>query len=154
VRCYQYLGTSAEARYKNRHALLTTRASAGGDGPVLSLCTGTGNDVYYGGQSQAVCWDLSTNESYVVGTHDAPISFLHFQSSSRVLISASWDKTIRLWDSRASTAVGVITPPTDRIYCGHILDHSAIFATAERKVVWFDLRYQRVVVPMSELTCF
>lgn len=114
------------------------------DGPVLCLCIGDVNKVYFGGdgQNQVTGWDLATNESYFVGAHAAPVSFAHYYAEKNALITGSWDKTIRFWDTRASASVGMLSSSGgDRIYCGHVLGYSAVIATADRKVVMLDLRH-------------
>ena len=46
-------------------------------------------------------WNLATNQNQVVGQHDAPIRHLCFvKEMSNMLVTASWDRSLRYWDLR------------------------------------------------------
>lgn len=117
------------------------RACKESSGPVLSICTGDTNRVYFGGagENQATCWDLATNESYFMGAHDGPISCMYYHHTKNILVTGSWDKTVKFWDNRVASCVGSVTAP-DKVFCSHLLGDSGLFATSNRKILHLDFR--------------
>ena len=46
-------------------------------------------------------WNLATNQNQAVGQHDAPIKHMFFvEKMSNMLVTGSWDRTMRYWDLR------------------------------------------------------
>lgn len=61
-------------------------------------------------------WNLATNQSQVVGQHDAPIRHIFFvPDMSNMLVTASWDRSIRYWDMRQPKPAHQ-QPMAERIY--------------------------------------
>lgn len=51
------------------------------------------------------CWDLGSNQMMQVAQHDAPIQTCHWVKGSNYtcLMTGSWDKTLKFWDTRYTT---------------------------------------------------
>ena len=47
----------------------------------------------------------------VVGVHEAPIKCTEFCSDVNVVVSGSWDQTVKLWDPRAPCSAGSFSQP-------------------------------------------
>eukprot|EP01088_Endostelium_zonatum_P017977 TRINITY_DN557_c3_g1_i2.p1 TRINITY_DN557_c3_g1~~TRINITY_DN557_c3_g1_i2.p1 ORF type:complete len:349 (-),score=80.02 TRINITY_DN557_c3_g1_i2:215-1261(-) len=78
--------------------------------PVLSLCWNTdGNQIYSGNcANKVMALDLQTGNSIQVGEHAAPVRCIKMYHDQRVLITGSWDRTVRYWDLRQPNPAATI----------------------------------------------
>lgn len=53
----------------------------------------------------------------IVGTHDAPIRCVEFCPEVNVMVTGSWDRSVRLWDPRTPCNAGTFTQPEKVAYC-------------------------------------
>jgi hypothetical protein len=60
-----------------------------------------------------------------------------------VLVTGSWDKTLRYWDGRSPTPVATVNLP-ERAYCMDVAYPLAVVATAERHVLIYNLTNPKV----------
>lgn len=113
-------------------------------GPVL--CTrwsSDGSKVVSGGCDNAVkMYDVTSGQSQQIGSHDASVKSLRFlnfgQSNTEVLVTGSWDKTIKYWDMRQPQPISTIMVP-DRVYSLDSKQQLLVVATAERHMAIIDL---------------
>ena len=78
-------------------------------------------------------FDLQSGKTEQVAAHDAPIScvkMFQFQGSP-MLITGSWDKTVKYWDCRSPNAVATLNCQ-DRVYTMDMKDKLFVIGTAER----------------------
>ena len=72
-----------------------------------------------------------------VAVHDNPIRSVRFVdvpgSAGPVLVTGSWDKTIKYWDLRQATAVASVECQ-ERIYSMDVKDKLLVVATADRYI--------------------
>lgn len=47
----------------------------------------------------------------IVGTHDAPIRCVEYCPEVNVMVTGSWDRSVRLWDPRTPCNAGTFTQP-------------------------------------------
>lgn len=77
-----------------------------------------------------------------VAAHDAPIKSVRFFETSGtaapMLVTGSWDKTIRYWDMRQATPVAAVTC-SERIYSMDVKGSLLVAATADRQMHVIDL---------------
>ena len=105
-RVYQLLIASWDSTVRLRDVSRSAAASGQNslqtfyhDAPVLDVCWINDTLAASGGVDRRVrLLDLETGQSRVIGKHDAPVSRIRFNQASGLLISGSWDKTIRIWD--------------------------------------------------------
>jgi mRNA export factor len=67
-----------------------------------------GTKVYSGGCDGAVkCFDLATGQATTLHTHDKPVKCVAFVNTGgqQILVSAGWDKQLRVSKSRSRTAI-------------------------------------------------
>lgn len=79
-------------------------------------------------------WALATNQKQVVAKHDAPVVFaFHVKEMNNMLVTGSWDKTVRYWDLRQPNPVHT-QPMPERVYAMDIRFPLMAVGMAGRKV--------------------
>lgn len=93
-----------------------------------------------GCDKQAKAWDLASNQVVQVAAHDAPIKTCHWIKAPNYscLMTGSWDKTLKFWDTRSSTPMLSITLP-ERCYCADVDFPMAVVGTAGRQILVYQL---------------
>lgn len=111
-------------------------------GPVLDVCwSDDGSKVFVGGcDKQAKCWDLGADQMIQVAAHDAPVKTCHWVKGPNYscLMTGSWDKTLKFWDTRAPTPIMALQLP-ERCYCADVQYPMAIVGTAGRMLIVYSL---------------
>ncbi|KAJ8360171.1 hypothetical protein SKAU_G00166960 [Synaphobranchus kaupii] len=83
--------------------------------------------------------DLNTDQETIVGTHDAPIRCVEYCPEVNVMVTGSWDRSVRLWDPRTPCNAGTFTQP-EKVYTLSVAGDRLIVGTAGRRVLVWDLR--------------
>lgn len=70
-----------------------------------------------------------------IAAHDAPIRCVRFieAGGNPMVVTGSWDKTVKYWDLRQSTAVATLQCQ-DRVYTMDVKDNLLVIGTAERYI--------------------
>ncbi|GCE97157.1 RNA export factor gle2 [Zygosaccharomyces mellis] len=110
------------------------------------LCTRWSHDgtkVIAGGADNVVSmFDVATGQTQQLGLHDGPVksmSYLQFGgSNSDVLVTGSWDKTLKYWDARQAQPIGTVAMP-ERVYTLDSRQMLLVAGTAERHIAIIDL---------------
>ncbi|OMJ20368.1 Poly(A)+ RNA export protein [Smittium culicis] len=122
----------------------TGKAMYSHEGPALCCAWSTdGTKLASGGVDKAGrLFDLASGKSTQVAAHDAAIRCVKFVeapgSASPILVTGSWDKTIKYWDLRSQAPIGSVTLP-ERCYAMDVLHPLLVVGTSDKKVVVFDL---------------
>lgn len=99
-------------------------------GPVLDVCWhDDGTKVFMAACDKMVkCWDLASNQSIQVAAHDAPVKTCHWVKGSNYscLMTGSWDKTLKFWDTRSATPMLTLNLP-ERCYCADVVSNQFFF---------------------------
>ncbi|KAL2073727.1 hypothetical protein VTL71DRAFT_11053 [Oculimacula yallundae] len=111
------------------------------EGPVLSCdWSPDGTKVVGAGADKAArIIDLAagTNTSTQVAAHDQPIRCAKYFTSpgaaAPMIVTGSWDKTIKYWDLRQSTAVATVTCQ-ERVYTLDVKKNLLVVGTADRYI--------------------
>ncbi|KAI1429130.1 Poly(A)+ RNA export protein [Xylaria sp. FL1777] len=129
VRIYQIAGNGAsEGKHIYEH-----------DAPVLSVdFSKDGNKlVSSGADKQAKVCDLQSLQTVQVAAHDNTVRAARFfelpASNSPMLVTGSWDKTIKYWDLRSQTPVGTVTCQ-ERVYSMDVRNSLLVVGTADRYI--------------------
>ncbi|KAF1811117.1 WD40 repeat-like protein [Eremomyces bilateralis CBS 781.70] len=114
------------------------------EGPVLSCSWSKDGKYVVGGGADKVARliDLgaNTSSSTIVAQHDQPIrSVKMFQTNgNNMLVTGSWDKTVKYWDLRQQTPIGSITCQ-ERVYTMDMRNELLVIGTADRYINIVDL---------------
>jgi len=112
------------------------------EAPVLNCCwSPDGTKVVGAGADKAArMLDLSGNTTtpVQVAAHDSPIRCCHMiqnpgNSSSPLLITGAWDKTVKYWDVRQQTPIGSLQCQ-ERIYTMDVRNKLLVIGTADRYI--------------------
>jgi len=82
---------------------------------------------------------LQTQQEQVIGQHDAPVKEVFIVDDMNMVISGSWDKTIRFWDCRQPTAAATLQVP-DRVYSMDCKYPLLVVGCAERHLLCYNLQ--------------
>ncbi|OBS68901.1 hypothetical protein A6R68_02569 [Neotoma lepida] len=83
--------------------------------------------------------DLNTDQENLVGTHNAPIRCVEYCPEVNVMVTRSWDQTVKLWDPRTPCNAGTFSQP-EKVYTLSVSGDRLIVGTAGRQVLVWDLR--------------
>jgi mRNA export factor len=114
----------------------------GHKGPVLcSTWTPDGSRIVTGGVDQtAKLWNPQTKQGDTVARHDNAIKECFFVGESGMLVTGSWDKTLRYWDVRSPGQPKATVNLPERCYSMDVKQNMIVVATAERYIVVYDFR--------------
>mmetsp|Transcript_25406 Transcript_25406/g.46168 ORF Transcript_25406/g.46168 Transcript_25406/m.46168 type:complete len:369 (-) Transcript_25406:331-1437(-) len=125
------------------------------DAPVLDCCFQNSTTAFSStvdGHVNQI--DLVTNSASLLGKHEAGAQTVTYLQQSGLLVSGSWDKTLRLWDVRKpQSLIGSIQLP-GKLYSVSVERDRIVAATSGRHVLVFDTRslhlaYQHLSSPSS-----
>jgi len=125
----------------SQSGVATARTVFKHEAPVLCVdWSPDGSKLFTGGCDKAgKMWNLETKQGTQVAGHDNAISRLTFIESHNYLLTGSWDKTLKYWDTRASSPVLSVTLP-ERVYCLDVVSPLLVVATAERHILIYDVK--------------
>lgn len=127
------------------------------DAPVLCVAASKDGKIFSAGcDNTAKCYQLAAggaSQPIQVAKHDAPIKCAHFVDDANILMTGSWDCTIRYWDLRSSGPVSIVKLP-ERLYCSSVFGELAVIGTADRNLIVYDLRnptveFKRIASPLK-----
>lgn len=67
------------------------------------------------------------------------MKFVSWIAAANVLLTGSWDKSLRYWDCRSPSPSCTVSLP-ERLYSADAKGSLVLAATAERKLLVFDMR--------------
>ncbi|TRX93363.1 hypothetical protein FHL15_005638 [Xylaria flabelliformis] len=129
VRIYQIASNGAsEGKHIYEHDDVVFNVDFSKDGNKLASC---------GADKQAKVCDLQSLQTVQVAAHDNVVRCARFfelpNSNGPMLVTGSWDKTIKYWDLRSPNPVGTVTCQ-DRIFSMDVRNSLLVVGTAERYI--------------------
>lgn len=82
---------------------------------------------------------LATQQDQQIGQHDAPVKEVFFVDDMNMVISASWDKTLRFWNAQQPNPVATIPLP-ERCYAMDIKYPLMVVGCADRHLSVYNLQ--------------
>ncbi|EDO43356.1 predicted protein [Nematostella vectensis] len=107
---------------------------------VLDCCFQDAVHAFSGGldNNLKMC-DLNQNQVQTIGSHDDPIRCVDYCQPLGLIVSGSWDSSIKLWDPRQKQCTGTYKQPA-KVYTLALAGERLVVGTAGRKVMVWDLR--------------
>lgn len=124
------------------------------EGPVLSSRWSIdGTKVISGGADKQVkIFDLALQQQQQIGIHDAPVKSVRYvecgPTNTQVVVSGSWDKTLRYWDMRSPQPISTVALP-ERVYCMDASQKLLVVGCAERHIAIIDLNNPQQIFKTS-----
>ncbi|UYV80083.1 RAE1 [Cordylochernes scorpioides] len=126
----------------HQSGLTVLKAQQAHQAPVLDLAwSDDGTKVFSAScDKTAKVWDLASNQAITVAQHEAPIKTVHWIKGTNYscLMTGSWDKTLKFWDTRTPNPMLTINLP-ERCYCADVLYPMAVVSTAGRAIIVYHL---------------
>lgn len=127
VRLYDIETRKLEASYEHSHA-------------VLDCCLTDPNHAFSGGLDKTLkTYDFVAQKESMLGIHNEAIRCVHYAPETNLIITGSWDKTVKLWDPRSFKCVGTYEQ-AGKVYSLDTSGDRLVVATAGRRVCIWDLR--------------
>ncbi|RKP08163.1 WD40-repeat-containing domain protein [Thamnocephalis sphaerospora] len=129
VRLYDVVANQQLARFEHR-------------APVLDCCFGEDQrHAFSGGLDRRVrILDLTTKDERELGKQDDAVRSVVYLPQAQLLATGSWDKTVRLYDTRAATAETSRTEQPAKVFALDAAGYTLVAAMAERHVHVYDVR--------------
>ncbi|KAI0935053.1 hypothetical protein AcW1_009357 [Taiwanofungus camphoratus] len=128
VRFYDIAANEQKSKYDHRAA-------------VLACCFSDAAHAYSGGLDTSVReLDLEAEKVNHLGQHSDSISSMNYSRDLSVLITGSWDRSIRFWDPRASSPQRSLHDLPERVYNTDLVNHNLVVAMASRLFHIYDIR--------------
>jgi len=113
--------------------------------PVLDSCFLDSVNTWSGDiKGNVFAYNINTGSQIQTGQHNDAVRCIEFCPEVGVLVTGSWDKTIRLWDPRSQHNVASYNQP-DKVYTMAICGHRIIVGTAGKHVLIYDIRNMQIV---------
>lgn len=95
-------------------------------------------------------YDLNTHTDSIIGTHNDAIKCVEMATKVNGILTGSWDKTLKLWDTREKECIGTYEQNNGKVYSMNCIDEKIVVATSDRKVLVWDLRNMKQYVMRRE----
>ncbi|KAJ7915521.1 WD40-repeat-containing domain protein [Mycena leptocephala] len=108
---------------------------------ILTCCFSDSTHGFSGGLDATIRHlDIGTEKIATVGSHTDAVSGMVYSDESNVLVSGSWDCSLRLWDPRTSNPQQAVTTTPERVYAIDMTNHNIVVAMASRLFNIYDIR--------------
>ncbi|KAI0728531.1 WD40 repeat-like protein [Fomitopsis betulina] len=127
VRFYDIAANEQKAKFDHRAA-------------VLACCFSDDTHAFSGGLDTSVRqFDLPTEKITHLGQHSDSISSMNFSRDQNMLVTGSWDRTVRFWDPRTASQQASHNVP-ERVYLMDLVNNTLVVAMASRLFHIYDIR--------------
>mmetsp|Transcript_104868 Transcript_104868/g.301522 ORF Transcript_104868/g.301522 Transcript_104868/m.301522 type:complete len:382 (+) Transcript_104868:123-1268(+) len=82
---------------------------------------------------------LATQQEQVIGQHDAPVKEVFCVDEMNMVVSGSWDKTLRFWNCQQPTPVATLNLP-ERVYSMDVKFPLLVVGCADRHLLVYNLQ--------------
>ena len=85
-------------------------------------------------------YDFGSQSETILGTHLDTIRCVRFCQELGLVITGSWDKTVKLWDPRQKLGVGMYDQNGESVYTMSLCGDRIVVGTSNRRVLIWDLK--------------
>ncbi|KAJ4461836.1 putative Mitotic checkpoint protein BUB3.1 [Paratrimastix pyriformis] len=127
VRLYDVASNTLKSRYYHK---------AG----VLDCCFGDDTMAFSGSVDKTVkMYEFTSGQESILGSHDKAVRSVEFNEARGIVVSGSWDRSLKIWDYRAKGAVSKHDLP-EKVFTMTISGDRVVVGTAGRHILIYDLR--------------
>ncbi|TPX38029.1 hypothetical protein SmJEL517_g00022 [Synchytrium microbalum] len=127
VRVYDVENNNLKCRYEHRQA-------------VLSTCFGDDTHLYSGGLDKDLkMYDLQAQKETILGSHDEAIRIVDYNQKTNMVITGSWDKSVKTWDPRTPSHLSQTDLPA-KVFAMSTADTKVVISMAQRLIHIYDIR--------------
>lgn len=120
------------------------------EAPLLDCCFMDASNIISGGLDKKLTLFNCVNEKdMIVGQHEEAVKCLEMNSEMNLIMSGSWDGSVKFWDARSPNLVNTL-PQLNKVYTMSQCGDKLIVGTDQRKVMIWDLRNTGVVQQKRE----
>lgn len=108
---------------------------------VLDCCFSDKSHAISGGLDQTVkIHDFETGNEKILGNHDKAVRKIKFSLLTGLVISGSWDNSIKLWDPRLARAEVASADQAGKVFAMDLSNEKLVVGTSNRHVFIWDVR--------------
>ena len=128
VRLYDVANNAMRADYTHSYAVLD--------------CTFSDPNHSFSGSVDGVLkgYDFTARAETVLGTHEDGIRCVQYCQELGLVVTGSWDKTVKLWDPRQKHSVGTYDQNGESVYTMSLCGDRLVVGTSNRKILVWDLK--------------
>lgn len=110
-------------------------------GAVLDCCFMDSSKSFSGGLDKSLIgYDFNSQAESYLGNHLDAIRCVEYCPELGIVVTGSWDKTVKLWDPRQKHMIGMYDQNSEAVYTMSLCGDRLVVGTSNRRVLVWDLK--------------